>query len=303
MTMAAATCSACGGGDLRLHLRVAGESGEEGLIPTTTKFGTALADISRCQECGHMQLERMPSVAELAQAYANAASADYIEEEAGQRETARRALARIEAHAPRRGSLLDLGCWVGFLLSEAAARGWRTLGVEPSEFGSDYARSQLGLRVLRDDLLEAPLPSHSFDAVTMADVIEHLVDPEAALRRVLDVLRPDGVLWLALPDAGSAVARLLGRRWWSVIPTHVQYFTRGSIATLLHRQGFELLDLTTAPKAFTVAYYLNRIEGYSPAAGRGIGRFARAAGVAERVWAPDFRDRMSVLARPAVSRN
>lgn len=135
-------------------------------------------------------------------------------------------------------------------------------------------------------------------------MIEHLRSPSDALARLRSLLAPGGVLWLALPDAGSAVARALGRRWWSVIPTHTQYFTRGSLAGLLNRGGFEVLDVATAPKAFTVSYYLGRVGGYSPAAGRALQRAAGATGVADRIWAPDVRDRMAVLARgPAGGRN
>lgn len=298
---APAACSACGRLGLAPHLRVAGEAGPDGLIPSTDRFGTALADIARCPHCGHMQLDPMPEEAMLAAAYAQAASEDYIEEEAGQRETARRALARIEAHAqapaPGPGSLLDLGCWVGFLLAEARERGWRTLGVEPSEFGSAYARDRLGLEVITAGFFEADLEPHAFDAIVMGDVIEHLTAPAEALARLRALLSPGGVLWLALPDAGSAMARILGRRWWSVIPTHVQYFTRASLHTLLERSGFEVLEVSTAPKAFTVGYYLERVGGYSPASGRALVKAARAAGLADRMCAPDFRDRMAVIAR------
>lgn len=271
--------------------------GADGLIPTTDRFGTALADIVRCRVCGHMQLDPMPDEELLSHAYTEAASDDYIEEEAGQRETARRALERIERYAPGRGKLLDLGCWVGFLLAEARERGWTAIGVEPSEFGSDYAREQLGLEVITSDLFDAPLPGGAFDAVTMGDVIEHLTEPSGALQRIRELSAPRGVLWLALPDAGSRLARAMGRRWWSVLPTHVQYFTRHSISMLLERGGYEVLEIRTAPKAFTVGYYLERIGGYSPAAARGLVGAASAAGVAERMWAPDFRDRMAVIAR------
>ena len=271
--------------------------GADGLIPTTDRFGTALADIVRCRVCGHMQLDPMPDEELLSHAYTEAASDDYIEEEAGQRATARRALERIERYAPGRGKLLDLGCWVGFLLAEARERGWTAIGVEPSEFGSDYAREQLGLDVITSDLFDAPLPGGAFDAVTMGDVIEHLTESSGALQRIRELSAPRGVLWLALPDAGSRLARAMGRRWWSVLPTHVQYFTRHSISMLLERGGYEVLEIRTAPKAFTVGYYLERIGGYSPAAARGLVGAASAAGVAERMWAPDFRDRMAVIAR------
>ena len=293
------TCAACGHDDLADHLRVAGAMGAEGLVPTTDQFGTALSDIVRCRRCGHMQLAAMPSDAELGEAYGEAESEDYVEEEAGQRETARRVLARIEAHTPSDAPLrlLDLGCWVGFLLDEARAAGWEVVGVEPSHFASSYARDRLGLDVRTNDLFTAPLPEGAFAAIVLGDVIEHLPRPGEALDRIAALLAPGGVLALMLPDAGSRLARAMGARWWSVIPTHVHYFTRQSLATLLRRHAFTPLEVRTQPKAFSVAYYLGRIGGYSPAAGRALVRAAQAAGVAERMWAPDFRDRMLLIAR------
>ncbi len=97
---------------LFLHFEVRGDMGDEGLIPTTKEFGTALGDIVRCTECGHMQLDRFPTEEELNAEYAKAASDDYVEEEAGQRVSAARVLERTERYAGP-GKLLDLGCWVG----------------------------------------------------------------------------------------------------------------------------------------------------------------------------------------------
>src|SRR3954447_7490348 len=203
-----AECAACGARDgLEPHLRVAGDQGPGGLIPTTDRFGTALSDIVRCRACGHMQLAQMPMDGELDRAYAAAASDDYVDEEAGQRETARRILSRIEALAPqpdgRPRALLDLGCWVGFLLAEARERGWQVAGVEPSEFASAYAREQLALDVRRESLFSARLPESSFEGVVLGDVIEPLPRPGEALERIASLLAPGGVVWLSLPDAGS----------------------------------------------------------------------------------------------------
>lgn len=302
------SCSACGASGLVPHLKVAGDAGSDGLIPTTNRFGTALADLVRCRRCGHRQTEPMPADAVLESAYADAASEDYIDEEAGQRETARQALARIEARltplpipdngGPRHRTLLDLGCWVGFLLSEAAERGWDAIGVEPSAFASAYARDRLGLDVRTGELLTTPLPLAHFDAIVMGDVIEHLPRPAEALERMAKLLRPGGIAWMALPDTGSLVARGMRARWWSVIPTHVQFFTRRSMRTLLERHDWTVLEIGTAPKAFSVRYYLQRVGGYSPPVARALVRAARAAGVAERMWAPDFHDRMAVIAQP-----
>ena len=292
------TCAACGSTTLEPHLAVGDDQdGALDLIPTTDAYGHALADIVRCASCGHMQLERFPTADALSRAYAAAASEDYVEEEEGQRATARIALDRIERFAPRRGRILDLGCWVGFLLAEARERGWEPVGIEPSAFASVYARERLGLDVRQDDLFTASLPDGAFEAVVLGDVIEHIVDPGEALDRIMRLLAPGGVLYLALPDSGSVLARRMGSRWWSVLPTHVQYFTRDSLALLLERRGYERLWTGTAPKTFSLEYYLWRISGYSPALSRLLIRLARVVRIAGRLWTPDFRDRMGVVAR------
>jgi SAM-dependent methyltransferase len=301
-------CAACGASGLVPHLKVAGDAGPDGLIPSTDRFGTALADIVRCTTCDHRQTEPMPADAVLESAYADASSEDYVAEEAGQRATARRALDQIEAQltpipipptngGPRQRKLLDLGCWVGFLLSEAKERGWSVTGVEPSAFASAYARDRLGLDVRTGDLFKTELPSHHYDAIVMGDVIEHLPRPGEALDRMAELLRDGGIVWMALPDAGSLVARGMRARWWSVIPTHVQFFTRGSLRTLLERRGWTVLEIATAPKAFSVRYYLERIGGYSPPLARALVRGAGLARIVDRMWAPDFRDRMAIIAR------
>jgi SAM-dependent methyltransferase len=169
--------------------------------------------------------------------------------------------------------------------------------VEPSAFASSFAREHLGLEVQQGTLDSAELPSEHFDAVVLGDVIEHLPDPRDALRRIGSLLVPGGVVYLALPDAGSRVARALGSRWWSVLPTHVQYFTRASMVRLLEREGYALEWIGTAPKAFSVRYYAERLEGYSRPVAAVAARATERVGVAQRLIWPDFRDRMALVAR------
>lgn len=292
-------CAACGEGPLAPHLSVA-SGGPSSLAATTTAYGHAPADIVRCRSCGHMQVAEFPPVQTLEEAYARVSEAAYLDEERGQRATAARALERIERHVAR-GRLCDLGCWVGFLVAEAAARGWRAEGVEPSAFAARFAREQLGLQVQPGTLFGADLPAGAFQAVVLGDVIEHLPDPGAALERISDLLAPGAVVYIALPDAGSRVARGLGSRWWSVLPTHVQYFTRASMVRLLERHGYALEWMATAPKAFTVRYYAERLEGYSASLAAAAAGVTERLGVADRLVWPDFRDRMALVARRAAA--
>jgi SAM-dependent methyltransferase len=295
-----APCAVCGAPDPAPHLSVRRDAGAS-LVATTTAYGSAPADIVRCAVCGHMQVAEFPPGQTLEEAYGEVSEGAYLDEEAGQRATAARALERIERHTGGPGAVCDLGCWVGFLLSEAQRRGWSAHGVEPSEFAAAFARERFGLEVQTGTLETAELPPGAFDCVVMGDVIEHLPTPGMALDRIGVLLRPRGVLYLALPDAGSAVARRLGSRWWSVLPTHVQYFTRTSLGRLLDAHGYTVEWMGTAPKAFTVHYYLERLEGYSQPAAAAAVALAERARLSKRLVWPDFRDRMAVVARAPVT--
>jgi hypothetical protein len=81
-----------------------------------------------------------------------------------------------------------------------------------------------------------------------------------------------------------------------VLPTHVQYFTRSSMFALLQRAGLQPLWAGTAPKTFSVRYYLWRLSGYSAPLSNGLIAAASAIGMADHMWTPDFRDRMAVVA-------
>lgn len=262
--------------------------------PSANAFGSTSGEVLRCTRCGHGSVKEAPQDADLADAYSDAADPVSVREEAGQVETGRRSLALVEQHL-RPGSLIDIGCWTGSLLVAGNERGWNSAGIEPSQWASQRARDR-GL-----DVRTAELDNHGFaagatDLVAACDVLEHLVDPGAGLDKMRDLIAPGGGLFLTVPDAGSRLARVTGRRWWSVLPMHLQYFTRASMEQLLANHGFKVLAVTTHPKVFSARYYAERLGGYSAAVERVfVGAVARA-GQADRLVAPDFRDRMAVVA-------
>ncbi len=264
----------------------------EAFRPSADRFGESLATVVTCTGCGHGSLAERPSDADIAAAYADAVDEASLDEERGQVETALRALVRIEAQrAP--GSLLDVGCWTGSFVDAARRRGWTATGVEPSAWAVTRARER-GLAVERGGLEDA---TGGYDVVVLCDVLEHLLDPADAVMRVHGLLEPGGVVFLTVPDAGSRLARVLRRRWWSVLPMHVQYFTRASLRRLLQDRGFEVVDMRSHPKVFTVEYYAGRLGGYSRVISRLVVGAVRLARVHRRLVSPDFHDRVQVIAR------
>lgn len=145
----------------------------------------------------------------------------------------------------RTGRWLDFGYGDGTLLLAAERAGWQCSGVEVAR-----AALENGRRHHWDvhDALAAgkSLPAAGADVVSLVEVIEHLDDPEAALRACVGWLRPGGLLYLSTPNPTSLNARLLGARW-SVFcpPEHVNYWSAAGMRATLRRAGLEPLRVRT----------------------------------------------------------
>ena len=160
-------------------------------------------------------------------------------------------LRHIDAALPAKGKLLDVGAATGFFVGLAGEAGFDAEGVDISDHAAALGRAKgLSMRTgIIDDM------SGHFDAVTMLDVIEHVPDPRAVLSKAAALLRSGGVLVINTPDVGSFVARVLGRHWHAIIPPeHLYYFNRANMRYLLKEAGFEVAEVTTIIKSFTLNY-------------------------------------------------
>lgn len=292
-------CPVCEGKRSRLLWHVGGDATENGVDPhlfrpSADRYGETVGTVLRCLDCGHASLAETPTDEVLAAAYGDAADPVSLDEEAGQLETARRSLAQIETFVSP-GRLVDIGCWTGSFVAAAGERGWQASGIEPSTWAVARAQER-GLDVRIGDLSSSGIEDGSMRCVVMCDVIEHLLDVSGAISATVEMLERGGTLYLTTPDAGGRLARMMGSRWWSILPMHVQYFTTESMRRLLERHGLRVVETTSHPKVFTAEYYAQRLGGYSAALARGSVGLARRLRFADRLVAPDFRDRMAVIA-------
>jgi 2-polyprenyl-3-methyl-5-hydroxy-6-metoxy-1,4-benzoquinol methylase len=77
---------------------------------------------------------------------------------------------------PDRGSLVEIGCGMGFQLEAFAAEGWDVTGIEPDRGFCEFIAYFHGLKALPTILEEAGLPDASVDVVVFLHVIEHVPD-------------------------------------------------------------------------------------------------------------------------------
>lgn len=189
---------------------------------------------------------------------------DYLRDEENIKITFAKRLKTIERYAAK-GRLLDVGCATGFFLDLARGQGWEVVGTEVSDFAARYARERFGLDVRVGTLRDLGLPSEAFDVVTTWDVIEHVLDPMAELQEMRRILRDDGILSIITPNAGSLMARLLGRRWeeFRRVREHVYFFSGSTLTQMLQKAGFEVLRAESADKVFYLGPAVKRLKYYT----------------------------------------
>jgi SAM-dependent methyltransferase len=125
-------------------------------------------------------------------------------------------VAELEARLGRTGAVLEVGSFAGGFLDAARRRGWRALGTDVGGQVTDFARAK-GLRVLRGELADLPLPRATFDAACVWNCFDHLREPGRDLAILAWTLRPGGLLWIRVPNgdfyqlARRAVTRAGGR--------------------------------------------------------------------------------------------
>jgi SAM-dependent methyltransferase len=144
------------------------------------------------------------------------------------------------------GRVLDVGCGVGDLAVALRRHGWSVTGLEPSAVACEHARGR-GLEVHCGTLDDAPWDVATFDAIVFNHALEHIPQPEDALRRAAGLLRPGGMLAVAVPNFGCWQRRVFGSRWFQLdVPRHLQHFDRDSLAAVVSRAGLRPVEFRTA---------------------------------------------------------
>lgn len=233
---------------------------------TSTKFTKGGVDVLRCPSCAveFWVPDAAFSVQDFyARRYFEGASRSGYEDYRSMETSLRRSFARrLDALGPGAGRrLLDVGAAYGFALAEADRAGFEAFGIEvAADVASEAARRAPG-RVLRASAGALPLRDGSLDVVTLWDVLEHLEDPEAALREAARCLRAGGRLLLTTGDVTSLAARASGRRWHLyTIPEHLFFFSPRALRILLAKAGLEVREMRADGAYYGLSYLAERLR-------------------------------------------
>lgn len=138
--------------------------------------------------------------------------------------------------------LLEVGVGSGELLAVAQELGYDTSAVEIVPEDAQRVADMLDIPVWNCDFLRYT-SEDKYSVIIMGDVIEHVTDPEAALKNAHSLLEDNGVLWISTPNYNSAFSKL--RKFEDVmwhIANHITYFSYDGFRKLAEKCGFDVVD-------------------------------------------------------------
>ena len=128
--------------------------------------------------------------------------------------------ARIDEIAPP-GPVLDVGAGDGTLLDALRKRGREATGLERNDARPDF----------EDKSIEEVSGDGTWAAVVLWHSLEHLPRPRAAVRAAARLLKPGGVLAVAVPNTDSLQAGAFGDDWLHLdIPRHLVHLSTGTLS-------------------------------------------------------------------------
>jgi SAM-dependent methyltransferase len=216
---------------------------------------SADANVVECLACGYRFVSPRPSQAEIASSYSDPDFYDaWIEAEAGRARMWSKRLDLVK-RAGRDIAVLDIGAGIGTFLAMGRDRcGWRAVGTEVSTSAVRVARERYGLELLLGRAEDLALPPGSFDLITLWHVLEHVPSPSQTLNLCHDLLRPGGLLAIAVPNDDEARPWLVGAkarmrmrgsppRYQALRPhseVHLSHFSSDVLVQALRSRGFRI---------------------------------------------------------------
>jgi len=185
---------------------------------------------------------------------------------------------RVTFKTFEKGNLLDVGAGTGYFANEMKNRNWNVSAIEKNAEARQFIKENWNIEAQDDDALFS-LPENSFDVITLWHVLEHLEHLNEVMKKLHSLLKNDGTLVIALPNADSYDARKYKSFWAAYdLPRHLWHFSPKTFSLLASNNGFEIIK--TKRMLFDVFYICLLSEKYR---GKKFG-FVRAFFMASIAW-------------------
>lgn len=179
------------------------------------------------------------------------------------------------------GTLLDIGCGLGYFLNVARHAGYDAHGLDCSAYAAEHCRSRFPGKVRQGFLARDLYTEKFFDVVTMFDLFEHVYHPREFLRVLHAATKDDGIVVVTTPNQRSLLARVSRKNWVSYkIPEHVFYYTPETLRRTVSPL-FEVLFVRSEGQYCSLDFLAERVKTLSRPLGGALLRIVRVSGVGE----------------------
>lgn len=167
--------------------------------------------------------------------------------------------------------ILDVGCASGYLGRILREKGHHLTGIESDAVAAGEARAYYDAFHL-DDIETFSFPyRREFDYILFADVLEHLRDPAAVLRRAVPALTDSGKVIVSVPNIANWIIRLsllFGRfdptDRGILDKTHLHFFTLRTLRKMMREVSCRVLDVTPTPVPLQLALPFTEAKAFAP---------------------------------------
>lgn len=142
----------------------------------------------------------------------------------------------------KRPRILDIGCAEGRLLQSFLSRGCDCYGVEHPLYPEKRFLNSDKIKYFVGDLESLDLEDRSFHIIILWHVLEHMDNPDSIISRVRDLLAPEGIFVLAVPNFSSVEIKIFKQLWFHLdLPWHKYHFTKKSLRYVTGKNNFEII--------------------------------------------------------------
>jgi SAM-dependent methyltransferase len=149
---------------------------------------------------------------------------------------------------------LDIGSGYGFFSKAALEQGFQVMAVNPASAENRISKQLNGFEPIPLFFEEVDFGAEKFDLVILSQVLEHLLDPFQVLVKIRNLIKPEGVIAIAVPNVDAILIKILkSRSSFLGLPEHIIHFSRQGLRAILQRAGFDV----------KLHRYISRIPYYS----------------------------------------
>lgn len=212
--------------------------------------------VVKCNNCSLVYVNPAENYKIISQGYKNVIDKSYLETEIYRKRLSENHLKYL-MQFKRKGNILDVGCFAGFFPEIAGEKGWKTDGIEPSNWAKKIAITR-GVNIVGNSIESANLNKEFYDVITMWDVIEHLPNPHKAIKTLSTALKRKGIIVIGTPDIDSYVAKILKENFPYLVRMHLALYSRKTLKRLLEDNGLTVLDTKSYGRIFPLLYILEK---------------------------------------------